>query len=158
MTVPAEASGPSARRHTWLWVALALSLTLNLFVAGGLVWSSMHMSMRPPMGPGERLLGAAHQLNLNPDQRTALERFGVASRELNQQLRAANAPLMRQIWEEVAKAQPDSAVVSRLTDQALENRRAFQQKMATNLMTFVGTLTPDQRKEFTDMVNRRPGR
>jgi Spy/CpxP family protein refolding chaperone len=157
VTVTAGATGPSARRHKWLWVALALSLTLNLFVAGGLVWSSMRPPMRPPPGPAERLLGAAHQLNLSPDQRTALERFGVASRELNQQLRAANAPLMRQIWEEVAKAQPDSAVVSRLTDQALENRRTFQQKMATNLMTFIGTLTPDQRKEFTDAVTRRPG-
>ena len=155
MTQAAEASGPSARRRTWLWVALALSLTLNLFVAGGLLWSSM----RPPQppGPAERFIGAARQLDLNPDQRDALRKFAVQARELNQQLRAANAPLMRQIWEEVAKPQPDNAAVSRLTDQALENRRDFQGKMSTNLMIFVATLTPDQPKRFAENVTRRPG-
>lgn len=154
MTALAEASAPAARRRPWLWVALALSLTLNLFVLGGLVWSMM--APRHPPGPAERLIMAARSLALTPEQRTALDTFGAELRELTLGLRAANAPLMRQMWSEMANPQPDQAAVLRLADQALENRRAYQRNMASNLMTFLGTLSPDQRKRFTEMAARRP--
>jgi uncharacterized membrane protein len=153
----AEASSPAARRGQWLWIALALSLTLNLFVVGGLVWSMM--SRPPPRAeaPAERLIAAARSLNLDSDQRVALGTFGVETREATLALRAANAPLMRQMWEEMAKAQPDQAAVLRFADQALENRRIYQRKMTTNLMTFLVTLQPDQRKRFAEVATRRPG-
>ena len=158
MTVVAGATSLAGRRRSkWLWVVLALSLTLNIFVAGGLLWSMMAERPRP-IGPAERMIGAAHRLNLNPDQRAALQTFGTEARELNLQLRANNAPIMRQIWQEVAKPQPDDAAVAHLADQALENRRDYQHKMTADLMKFVATLTPDQRKEFADFVARRRGR
>ena len=43
-----------------------------------------------------------------------------------------------------------------LADKALENRRTYQRAMATNLLTFLATLTPDQRKTFTDNAMPRP--
>ena len=57
----------------------------------------------------------------------------------------------------MAKAQPDPAAISKLIDTALDNRRAFQGKMTANLMTFVATLTPDQRQRFAELALRRPG-
>ena len=155
--VVAEASSPAARHRQWLWVALALSLTLNLFVVGGLVWPMVWTPPHPPPNPVERLIGAARSLDLNPDQRAALRTFGIAARELSLSLRAANTPIMRQMWEEMAKPQADASAISRFSDQALDNRRDYQRKMTANLMTFVATLTPEQRSRFAELASRRPG-
>lgn len=157
MTAMVEASNPPARRGWWLRVALALSLTLNLFVIGGLVWSMTLAPPRLPPNPVERLIGAARALDLNPDQRAALRTFGIEARELSLSMRAANTPVMRQMWEEMAKPQADATAISRFSDQALDNRRDYQRKMAANLMTFVATLTPEQRKRFAELASQRPG-
>jgi uncharacterized membrane protein len=152
----AEAASPAARRGRGLWIALALSLTLNLFFIGGLAWSMMKAPPRPPT-PVEHLISAGRSLDLNDDQRTALRAFGVQARELSLGLRAANAPLMRQMWEEMAKPAADQGSISHFADQALDNRRDYQRKMTANLMTFLATLSPDQRKRFAEIASRRPG-
>ena len=82
MTAVAEAANPTERHGRWLRVALALSLTLNLFVVGGLVWSMVWAPPHPPPNPVERLIGAARALDLNPDQRDALRTFSIEAREL----------------------------------------------------------------------------
>jgi Spy/CpxP family protein refolding chaperone len=157
MTATAGLSDRSASRGRGLWIALALSLTLNLFVIGGLVWSMMAPPPPRAEGAAERLVIAAHSLDLNPDQRSALGTFAATARELTQGLRRANAPLMQAMWAEMEKTQPDQAAISDLADQALENRRAYQRKMATNLIGFLATLSPDQRKQFAEIASRRPG-
>jgi len=158
MTAMAELSDRAARRGRGLWIALALSLTLNLFVIGGLGWSMMAPPPPRAEGAAERLVTAAHRLDLTADQRAALGTFGATAHEIAVGLRAANAPLMRAMWAEMEKAQPDQAAIARLADQALENRRAYQRKMATNLIGFLATLSPDQRRQFAEMAARRPGR
>jgi uncharacterized membrane protein len=152
----AEASSPATRRAKGLWIALALSLTLNVFVLGGLGWRMLAAPPRP-LTPVERLMDAGRSLDLTADQRAALQSFGAEAREATLSLRAANAPLMRQMWEEMAKPQADAAAISRFADQALDNRRDYQRKMAANLMTFAATLSPDQRKHFAELASRRPG-
>ncbi len=152
----AEISGRGPR-HGWaIWIALALSLTLNVFVAGGLFWS--WMSPRPMAeAPADRLVANARTLDLGPDQQAALRTFARTARELRRTLGETNAPIFRQVWTELAKAQPDQALISKLTDTALDNRRAFQGKMTANLMTFLATLRPDQRQRFAELALRRPG-
>ena len=48
MTSVVEGTSHGARGGRGLWVALALSLTLNLFVIGGLVWPMIGMSIAEP--------------------------------------------------------------------------------------------------------------
>ncbi|HXQ51051.1 MAG TPA: periplasmic heavy metal sensor [Stellaceae bacterium] len=160
MTAAAEVPGRAVWRERGLWAALALSVTLNVFVAGGLAWSMMRAP--PPRlaneGPAERLLAVARTMDLTPDQRTALRTFGTTARGLSRELREANGPIMREMWAQMATLQPDAAAIQALNDKALENRRTYQHGMATNLMTFLATLTPDQRKTFTENAMPGPGR
>lgn len=152
----AEISGRGTRRGWAIWIALALSLTLNVFVLGGLFWSMM----APPRGmppPTDRLVAAARTLDLTPSQQEALRQFARTARDLRRSLADMNAPLFHQLWSEMEKPQPDQAEVARLADAALENRRAFQHKMTDNVMTFLATLTPGQRQRFAEMAMRRPG-
>jgi uncharacterized membrane protein len=152
----ADISGRGPRRGWAIWIALALSLTLNVFVAGGLFWSMMARH-HPPEPPADRLVAAARTLDLTSDQQAALRTFARTARELRRQLGETNAPIFRQIWTEVAKPQPDQAAIGKLADTALDNRRAFQGKMTANLMTFVATLNADQRERFAELAMRRPG-
>lgn len=152
-----EGVSHGVRASRGLWVALALSLTLNIFALGGLVWPIV--SGEPPRqaGPIERLVSDARTLDLTADQKAALQVFSAAARRANQGLREANAPLMRSMWDEMAKPQPDSARIASIIDQVLDHRRSFQQTMSTNLITFLATLSPDQRHSFADKARQGPG-
>ena len=158
MTVTADFPGRGSR-HGWaIWIALALSLTLNVFVAGGLFWSMMnrHVMERPAGPPPDRLVAAAQTLDLTPDQQTALQTFARSARELRRTLGQTNGPIFRQVWDEMSKPQPDEATVTSLVDAALDNRRVFQERMSANLITFLGRLTQDQRDRFVELM-RHPG-
>lgn len=150
-----ELSTRAPARGRGLWIALALSLTLNLFAIGGLAWSSMSA---PPAqsNPAERLIGIAAKLNLTAAQQGALDHFAATARDTTRGLRQANAPLMREMWTEMGTASPDEQKLSGLADRALDNRRTYQRQMSANLRTFLATLTPEQRKEFTETIMRHP--
>jgi Spy/CpxP family protein refolding chaperone len=148
----------SSRPRGWgLWVALALSLTLNLFVLGGLGWSMMNRPLPAPGGP-QRFIEIGRSLDLSGDQRAALRDFGAGARELTRGLRDANAPLIHSMWSEMGKPQPDQAAIQTLADQVLDNRRNFQHKMAQNLLAFLAVLTPEQRERFVDRAMEPPDR
>jgi Spy/CpxP family protein refolding chaperone len=152
-----EGVSHGVRASRGLWIALALSLTLNIFVIGGLVWPMVSGGPPRPVGPIERLVSDARTLDLTADQKAALQTFGAAARKANQGLREANAPLMRAMWDEMAKPQPDSARIASIIDQVLDHRRAFQQTMSTNLLAFLATLSPDQRQSFAERARLGPG-
>src|ERR671936_498952 len=105
MSSLAEAGMKAATRSRLLWLALALSLTLNVFFVAGLVWSQAAEPRIPP--PAERLARAASELNLSPDQRQAFEQFVQAVRQRTEQLRDSNQPLIQRVWDELATAHPD---------------------------------------------------
>jgi len=153
-----EAVSRGVRAGRGLWIALALSLTLNVFALGGMVWP---MVAGPPHaapgGPVERLISDARTLDLTSDQQAALKAFGAATRTANRDLRESNAPLMRAMWDEMAKPQPDQASINAIFDQVLEHRRVNQRTITTNLMAFAATLTQEQRKRFAELALQRPG-
>lgn len=153
MSAMAEVTG---RSRAWgLWVALALSLTLNVFVLGGLGWSWMTRPLAPP-GVAQRFIAIGRSLELTGDQRDALRQFGITARDLARSMREANAPLIHQIWQEMGNPQPDGTKIQGLSDQVLENRRAFQHKMSQNLIAFLAVLTPEQRQRFVDRAMQPP--
>jgi Spy/CpxP family protein refolding chaperone len=132
----------------WLWVALGLSLALNV-LAGGYVAGALWPHGRH--GP-ERL---AEELGLNPAQRQAFERHVRTMRDDNRRYREETRPLLQQSWTELAKPQPDQAVLDRLFDEGIAKRRALQRENARSVRGFLETLEPAQRQRFLELMQKR---
>jgi Spy/CpxP family protein refolding chaperone len=132
----------------WLWVALGLSLALNILAGGyiaGVLWPHERRG-------AERL---AKELDLNPAQRQAFERHVRTMREDNRRYRDETRPLLQQSWRELAKPQPDQAALDRLLDEGIAKRRALQQENARSMRDFLGTLEPEQRERFIELMRQR---
>jgi uncharacterized membrane protein len=129
-----------------VWIALALSLTLNVFFVGGLMW--MKMSGRAPMPPIERMHRLGDSLNLNDDQRQAFDQFLRVVRLRGRYARETNQPLIDRIWGEIAKANPDDDLVGKLGAEVNGNRQTFQKEAASAFFDFAKTLSPEQRAKL----------
>jgi uncharacterized membrane protein len=156
MTSLAEGGVKTAPRGRLVWLALALSLTLNTCFLGGLIWS--HVASNRQLGFVERVVQAGAGLNLSPSQHQAFQQFTAAVQERTQRLHEGNQPLFRRIWDEIAKPDADPALIGQLLDQATENRRVYQVGITTALTTFLATLSPDQRAQFMDLAHHHPHR
>jgi uncharacterized membrane protein len=152
MTSLAEATPKSGGRGRLVWVALALSLTLNVFVVVGLLW--FQVAGQPMQTPAERVAATEAELHLTADQRDAFQQFVHEVQERSRRLRDSNMPLIQQVWGELAKSQPDEALIGRLVDEATENRHAYQKDMAAALGQFLAVLSPDQRAQFVELAKR----
>jgi Spy/CpxP family protein refolding chaperone len=152
MTSLAEAGARSGTRGRLVWVALALSLTLNVFFLLGLLW--FQVAGQPIQTPAERVAATESELNLTTAQRAAFQHFVGEVRERSRQLRESNQPLIRQVWEELAKPQPDQALVARLVDEATDHRHTYQKDMAAVLGEFLAVLSPEQRAQFVALAQR----
>ena len=147
----AEGDARAQSHGRLLWVALLLSLAINAFLVGTLVW--WVGATRIPT-PAERFQQVARDLKLSDDQRDAFQQFIIEMRRNTRQLRENNIPLVDKVWEEIGKAQPDRAAIDRLVDQATENRRAYQRSMTEALTRFLANLSADQRGEFVELTKR----
>ncbi len=150
MTSIADSGQRTGGRGRWLWIAFALSLTLNVCFIGGLVWSKM--SFHGPMPPIERIQRVGQTLNLDDNQRVAFDQFVRVIRLRGRFVRETNQPLLQQIWGEIAKPAPDDAIVTRLGGQIEANRQAFQKEASAALMDFVRTLKPEQRAKLASVI------
>ena len=153
MTSLAEAGARSAGRGRLIWVALALSLTLNVFFIVGVLWfrvagEPMHMT------PAERVAATENKLNLNAEQRAAFQQFVNEVREHSRDLRESNLPLIQQVCDELAKPQPNQALIGRLIDEATDHRHTYQKDMAEVLSRFLAVLSPEQRAKFVSLAQR----
>ena len=111
-------------RQPLLWVALTLSLVLNLCFIAGAAWIHIHAPSLP-MTPEERFQRIGAELALDPQQQQAFDRYTEAVRIHMQRMREAVDPLMSAARTELAKPNADEATVVRLVDAKLEaNRRA----------------------------------
>ena len=141
MTILADSGQKAGRGGRLLWIALALSLTLNIFFLAGLAWMHIHA----PAAPIVRLRHFGDSLNLNNDQRQAYEQFLRTLRSRGRFTRESNQPLIQNLWSEIAKPTPDSSAIAKLADQVSSNREAFLREVSGALDAFVKTLTPEQR-------------
>lgn len=152
MTSLAEDGARGAARGRLLWLALVISLALNAFVVGTLVWWVAADRMTTP---AQRFQQIVRELGLNDDQRDAFQQFVVEMRRNTRQLRDNNEPLVQKVWNEMGKAQPDRDLIGHLVDQATENRRAYQKSMADALTRFLANLSAEQRSAFINLTKRR---
>jgi len=146
----AASDQPVRRRGRLVWVALILSLTLNVFFIGGLVWTKIARERWE--GPAARFLKLGGELDLSGAQQDYLRQFVRTIRAHARQLQESNAPLLERAWQEEAKAQPDQAEIDRLTNEAAQNRAAFQKELAAAMATFMATLTPEQRAKLAEIA------
>ncbi len=141
MTTLAESGQKAGRGGRLLWIALALSLTLNVCFIAGLAWMHIHA----PPSPIVRMRHFGESLNLNGDQRQAYEQFLRTLRLRGRFVRESNQPLIENLWNEIAKPTPDTSTVAKFADQINSNREGFLRELSTALNTFIKTLTPEQR-------------
>lgn len=147
-----EHSRTTGWRPRLVWVALALSLTLNVFFVGGLTWMKLTGHPLPP--PIVRIQHLGEGLNLNDDQRLAFEQFIRVIRQRGRFIRDSNQPLIDRMWTELAKPQPDDDMVAKLGAQVGQNRAAFLKEASDSFFVFVKTLSPEQRAQLS-MIARR---
>jgi uncharacterized membrane protein len=141
-------------RHPLLWVALALSLALNLFFVAGALWTRFHEPAQ--LTREERLDQVATALALDPQQRAAFAQYSQTMLEQLEATRQAASPLVRATWAEVIKPQPNEAKVMELLDQAAGVRRRHLNEITEATIRFLRTLTPEQREKFVKVVHQGP--
>jgi Spy/CpxP family protein refolding chaperone len=148
MTSLAESGQHADSGPRWLHVILVASLVLNLWFVGVLAW---HVAF-PPQPP---LAEIANELGLNGAQRQAARQFGSMMHERTREMRKANEPLLREIWTEAARANPDQTRIDALIGQVTANRRDTQEAQVKALVTFMTSLTPEQRARFAELIQHR---
>jgi uncharacterized membrane protein len=149
MTAPPEgATSPPRSRGRLVTVALALSLALNVCFIGGLVYSKLV----PPTAP---LVALGRELNLTPDQRKEFQSFVQVVRKRGTALRETNSKVGLQIWDELSQPKPDEQKLTALFAEVANNRRDYQTAVASGLLPFLETLTPEQRQRFVEFSKRR---
>lgn len=154
MTAPIEgATNPPRRCGRVGSIALILSLLLNVFFVGGLVYSKF--AAGPPPSPQQRFLAMAGDLDLSPDQRKDLREVARVIRQKSQDLRQTNQPLIKEIWEELEKPQPDRDKLTQLFAKVSDNRQKSQADIGAAMIAYLATLTQDQRKDFVERSRRR---
>ncbi len=154
MTVASMAARGGVRQHLF-WVVLTLSLALNLCFVAGALWIRFH---GPPLSsyPEERLQQIEPELALNPQQKQAFDVYAHTVRSRMQSMRDTIEPLIGNAWSELAKPDADEARVMQLFDEAAQQRRSFRRELATTTLSFLATLSPDQRAKFVELARQRP--
>lgn len=154
MSVASLATRGNVRQHL-LWVVLALSLVLNLCFVAGALWVRIH-GPPPPMNAEERLQHIGTQLALDKQQQAAFDQYSQALHARMQLMHKAVDPLIGNAWSEVAKPDADEAKVVQLFDEAGQTRRSFMRELAPITLSFLATLSPEQRAKFVELIRQRP--
>jgi Spy/CpxP family protein refolding chaperone len=153
MTLLAEGAAKRATRGRLWRLLLAVSLVLNVAFIGTSLW--LRFTSPELATPEQRFEHIARELQLNDDQRDAFRQFAIEVRRGSRHLKESNQPLLKSVWEEMGKPQPDEAAVARLVEEATTNRQAYQKEMIPTLAKFLSTLTPEQRQRFIELSERR---
>jgi uncharacterized membrane protein len=131
-----------------LLVLLVLSAALNLCFIGGAVWIRMHEPARTPM----RAEQFADELHLNAQQRTGFEQYYRLMQARAQLMRAELEPDIAKAWTEIAKPQPDQNQIDQDFTAAAAKRHAFAHDATQTTLTFLATLSTDQRQKFVQLL------
>ncbi|HYL32402.1 MAG TPA: periplasmic heavy metal sensor [Stellaceae bacterium] len=149
-----EATGRAPQRRRGLVIALIVSLAINVFFIAGLVGHLVfHFQFgHPPMGPIQRFERASHEMDLSGAQLAAFNGMIATLRQHRRETFQKNRPLFDQIWDQLAKPQPDEKAIADLITQADANHVAFQKDATAAMESFLATLSLQQRAQFADLV------
>ena len=143
-----------ARQHWWK-ALLALSLALNLFFMIGALWIRIH-APPPVLTPEDRLAQMASELHLDPWQQRAFAHYSQTVRQSLQAMHKATQPLIASAWSEMGKPGADEAKIMQLFDQGEAERRIFVHDLTKTTLSFLATLSPEQRTQFVVLARQHP--
>jgi Spy/CpxP family protein refolding chaperone len=141
-------------RQQILWVAVSLSLALNVFFVAGALWTRFHAP--PPLTRAMRFDEMATALGLDQKQRQAFAGYSQIMQAQLEKTRDSAQPLVRAAWAEVSRPHADEAKVMQLLDQAALVRRAHLKQITTATIAFLQNLSPEQRAKFVTVAHRGP--
>lgn len=128
-------------------VLLILSLVLNLCFIAGAAWMRLHAPR-----PEERIQAIAGELGLNEQQRAGFDNYFHTMRARFQLMRGELNPLVGNAWTEFAKPQPDQGKIEQDFEAASAKRRTFGREATANTLSFLSTLSPEQRAKFVALM------
>jgi len=150
----AEVADRAPKRRRGVVIVLVLSLALNVFFIAGLIGHlAFHVQFgHQPMGPIQRFERASHEMDLSGAQLAAFNGMIATLHQHRRETFQKNRPIFDQIWDQLAKSQPDDKAIADLIAQADANHIAFQKEATAAMESFLATLTPQQRAQFADLA------
>ncbi len=141
-------------RRNLAWILLAVSLALNIFFAGGVVYSKV-MSERLRASPAERAQFLAERFGLSAEQHDRLLAFQRAMGERRGALREGFRETRATLLEELVKPELDRERIAQLRQEQTAFRSALFEDFTGELHQFLATLSPEQKADFVAMLEER---
>ncbi len=136
------------------WILLAVSVALNIFFAGGVVYSKM-TAERLKDSPERRIDFVAEQLNLSDSQREGLIALRTKVGERWRAGREKRGNLSGTLMAELAKPELDMERLEALIRGRSDRSVGRFQELARDLHAYLATLSPEQREQFVAMAEKR---
>ena len=142
---------PAARRASrqHIWKALfALSVALNLFFVVGALWIRVH-APAPMASAEDRFEQMAGELGLNAAAKASIcALFGNHARAIASNAQGGTAFGCSRLVGGGSSRAPIETKVMQLLDQAAQERRGYVRDLTTTTLSFLSTLSQQQRDEF----------
>ncbi len=136
------------------WILFAISLALNVFFAGGVIYSKM-TAERLEHSPGQRTDYVAEQLNLSDSQREGLVALRTKVRERWGARRDERGGQRGALMAELVKPELDLERLEALIRDRSDQRIPRFKELARDLHAYLATLSPEQREQFVAMSEKR---
>ena len=140
-------------RMKWPWILLAASLLLNVFFAGGVVYSKMTAEQLRDE-PAARFDFVVDELGLSEAERDGLMDLRESARAQREEMRREGRPLREALLEEIAKPDFDQDRVDDLLRQRSVLFVSFLGGVMADTHDFLATLEPESKREFLAMMKR----
>lgn len=154
MTTEAVLPAPARERRAprWMWIALVLSVALNLLVIGAVASATWHLRSGGfgPHARIERFLATLPQERAEA-LRATVNRSQEIIRPLRSEVREARKDLARVFTTEPVDKEALSATLARLTDAEMKIRQAYAQ-LTTEL---AASMTAEERQALAEWHEQR---
>ena len=137
-----------------LWILLAVSLTANVFLVAGALYT-LYGEDDWRAEPSAHIDSVAERLGLSPEQRDGLLALREKARQGRKGSREGRESRRAAFIAELGKPAFDRAGVLALMEARSAKRRARIVDVAQNLHAYLATLSPEQRREFLAMARER---
>ena len=137
-----------------LWILLAVSLTANVFLVAGALYT-LYGEDDWRAEPSAHIDSVAERLGLSPEQRDGLLALREKARQGRKGSREGRESRRAAFIAELGKPAFDRAGVLALMEARSAKRRARIVDVAQDLHAYLATLSPEQRQEFLAMARER---
>ena len=141
-------------RTRLVWVLLAVSLTANVFLVAGALYTLYVKDDRSAVA-GANVDSVAERLGLTPEQRDRLLALREKARQGHKGSREGRKSRRAAFLAELGKPAFDRERVLALMEARSPERRGRIVDVAQDLHAYLATLSPEQRREFLAMARER---